>query len=131
MRIKLLHDKALVLSGVGAERVTDVEIEVVGVKLPATIRVNGLVYQMSGNKRKVPMRAFGEFNNDVKILSDGKWYVLEGIVRDGDVLRISEDVAIGMISDLTIECDRLSKDLKMLETKVEELQKKCSGEKFL
>lgn len=131
MRIKLLHDKALVLSGVGVERVTDVEIEVVGVKLPATIRVNGLVYQMSGKKRKIPLGAFGEFNNDVKILSGGKWHVLEGLVRDGNVLRLDEAVTVRMLSELMIERDCMHMKIEELSLKVEELVKKCSGEKFL
>ena len=131
MKIRLLHDKALVLSGVGIELGAEVEIEVVGVALPATIRINGLIYQMSGAKRKVPMRAFGEFKNDVKILSGGKWHVLEGIERDGNKLRLAEEVAVGMITELMIEHDRLSENVKELSYKVKELMEKCSGEKFL
>lgn len=131
MKVRLFHDKVLVLSGVGVEQGSEVEIELMGVKDPATIRINGLVYQMSDGKRRIPMRAFGEIHNDIKIHSGGKWHVLEGLVRKGSVLTMAEEVVVGTMSELVAEVDRMQEDIKTLSKKVEELMKKCSGDDFL
>lgn len=132
MRIKLFRDSALVIDGIDKECGAEVEIELVGIVHTAeTVRINGRVYHLQNGKRKIPLGAFGEARNDIKILADGTWHVLDGILRRGSRLVLDDGYVAGILADLIIENDHLKTVNKDHQKRVEALEKKCSGDDFL
>lgn len=131
MRLKKCGDLLLAVDGIALDNASEIELEVVDACGDETVRINGRVFRMVSGKRRIPMGAFGDIHNEIKIFSGGAWYVLEGIVRSGARLLLSDGYVAGALAGLLLDNKSLKDENKTLRERVSALEARSTGEEFL
>lgn len=131
MRIAVWQEKAFIIDGIGKECDGIINVEVENAYGDEKMRINGNVFHMKNGKMHIPMGAFGEFSNDIRIYHEGSWHIIDGIVKNDSHLLLDEAYVANVLFNLLRENDRLKKSNQELKGKVEALEKRCSGEEFL
>ena len=131
MRLMKCQDKLLAIEGIGVELKSEVEIELISPGEKDHIRINGRIFNFQDGKRRVPLSAFCEGENEIKVCSNGAWFVLEGITRRDRRLVMQDSYIAKTIAKTVLENVEAKQKIKAMEKKLEELEARCSGEEFL
>lgn len=95
------------------------------------LTVGGARYVLHDGKVSVKVADIGVENTKMHLWSGGKLYVLDGIERRGDEIRLSDGAIHLYISRLAANAHSLSVKLIAAENRIKKLESICLGDEFL
>lgn len=131
MRLKKCGDKLFLTDGLGQLIKDEERIEIIDAVGDERLNINGESIGMKNGVARVAVTLIGDGLVNLKLYSGGAWYVLEGILCEDGCLRFNEDYLSKYLVGGMMALHELEVKNRQLLTRVEALERLCSGEDFL
>ena len=131
MRLKKCGDKLFLTDGLGQLIKAEERIEVTDAVGDERLNINGESIGMKNGEARVAATLIGDGLVNLKLYSGGAWYILEGILCEDGRLRFNEDYLSQYLVGGMMALHELEVKNRQLQTRVEALERLCSGEEFL